>query len=76
MVVELIYQNERGLTTKLSQFYNALSATNAHVICLTETWLNDDFSNENFAHQITVCIVEIGIISSVEPRWAVDQAQQ
>lgn len=40
MSLEVIYQNVRGLRTKINEFNYSLLASNADLICVTETWLN------------------------------------
>lgn len=40
MPINIIYQNVRGLRTKLDGAFENVLNTNAEIICLTETWLN------------------------------------
>lgn len=51
MVIEIISQNVRGLRTKSFDCFNSLSISRAHIICLTETWLNENLSSEEFCPQ-------------------------
>lgn len=41
----ICYQNVRGLNTKVTDFYNATSASTFHVLALTETWLDVNVNN-------------------------------
>jgi hypothetical protein len=45
MNLSIYYQNVRGLRSKLSDFYNAISAENYDVIICTETWLNNSVTD-------------------------------
>lgn len=39
------YQNTRGLRTKYNQFMANCANIDADIVCVTEIWLNSDFSN-------------------------------
>ena len=41
MLLNMYYQNTRGLRTKTHAFYSAMSAHNYDLIFITETWLNE-----------------------------------
>ena len=42
-VISILYQNVRGLRTKVDEFFVAVSDVQYDVIVLTETWLNECF---------------------------------
>lgn len=44
-MTSIYYQNVRGLRTKLDEFQRNMSASGYPIVCLTETWLNDDFND-------------------------------
>lgn len=47
--LSIYYQNVRGLRTKSNEFLAAVLGCNYDIICITETWLNENFySNEYF----------------------------
>ena len=53
--LQIIYQNVRGLRTKVNEFYVSLIDNPYDVICLSESWLSDDISsNELFSSAYTV----------------------
>lgn len=55
LVLNIYYQNTRGLRTKVDSFFLAVMDADYHVIVLTETWLNDTFfSTQLFGHSYTV----------------------
>lgn len=39
----MVYQNVRGLRTKLNEFNVIMGASDADIVFITETWLNDGF---------------------------------
>lgn len=41
-IINIFYQNVRGLLKKIPFLRNALLNVNYNIICLTETWLNDN----------------------------------
>ncbi|XP_031332835.1 uncharacterized protein LOC116163124 [Photinus pyralis] len=43
--MQVYYQNVRGIRTKMQNLMQSVFATNYDVICLTETWLNQDISS-------------------------------
>lgn len=43
MSLEIVYQNVRGLRTKINDFNLSLLNCNADIVCVTESWLNSDF---------------------------------
>lgn len=43
MSLEVMYQNVRGLRTKLDDFSLSVNCSSADIICITETWLSNDF---------------------------------
>jgi hypothetical protein len=45
--LDMFYQNVRGLRTKSVEFFNVCSF-DFKIVCLTETWLNESFSSQNF----------------------------
>lgn len=49
MSLEVIYQNVRGLRTKIDEFNYSLLASNADLVCVTETWLNSQFLDAELA---------------------------
>lgn len=51
MVIEILSQNVRGLRTKSFNCFNSLSTSRAHIICPTETWLNENFTSGEFCPQ-------------------------
>lgn len=46
--LNVYYQNCRGLRTKQAEFVNNLIGSDYDVVCLTETWLSDDFYSSNY----------------------------
>lgn len=48
MALSLLYQNVRGLRTKVDALRIGIENSDADVICLTETWLNNDFDDGEF----------------------------
>jgi exonuclease III len=46
--LSLIYQNVRGLNTKIDQFYSNAIANDVDVIAITETWLRNDVLNAEY----------------------------
>lgn len=47
-MVEILYQNVRGLRTKVNEFATNFLNSNAQIFCLTETWLSDAFNSSEF----------------------------
>lgn len=45
MSLNIYYQNTNGLRTKLNDFYLASTVTNADVICITESYLNNNINS-------------------------------
>lgn len=46
--LKCLYQNTRGLRTKIAQgLKNRISNADKHIIALTETWLNSNFFSES-----------------------------
>lgn len=45
---DIIYQNVRGLRTKLTEFSNSLATLKSDIFCATETWLNDSIDTNEF----------------------------
>lgn len=45
MSVSIVYQNVRGLRTKLNDFNSCLLNCDADIVCITETWLNQNILN-------------------------------
>lgn len=43
--ITIVYQNVRGLRTKLKQFYTSLASSGADIICVTESWLNSSIAD-------------------------------
>lgn len=41
----MVYQNVRGLRTKLGEFNSCLLNCDADINCITETWLNQNISD-------------------------------
>lgn len=46
--LDIFYQNVRGLRTKSVEIFDNVCSSDFKIICLTETWLNESFSNSNF----------------------------
>lgn len=46
--LEIFYQNVRGLRTKSTEIFNTVCSFDYEIICLTETWLNESFSTQDF----------------------------
>jgi hypothetical protein len=44
----IYYQNVRGLGIKQHEFYDSVCETNFDIICLSETWLNDQRYNHKY----------------------------
>lgn len=42
MSLDIIYQNVRGLRTKLNEFNSSLLNCDADIVCITESWLNSN----------------------------------
>lgn len=49
-MTEVLYQNVRGLRTKVNEFAANLINSSAQIVCLTETWLSDAFNSSEFLH--------------------------
>lgn len=49
MALHILYQNVRGLRTKLPNFKLSVIAGSFDMIAVTETWLNDNISDEELA---------------------------
>lgn len=47
-MLKIFYQNVRGLRTKTTDLKRSLAQSNDDVVCMTETWLNNGFSNVEF----------------------------
>lgn len=48
MTVSVLYQNVPGLKSKLTNIYKNSLDCEHQIICLTETWLNDNISSSEF----------------------------
>ena len=46
--LSIYYQNVRGLRTKSHEFLSGILNCNYDIVCITETWLNDGFYNNEF----------------------------
>lgn len=46
MDISLLYQNVRGLRTKTREFRESLAACDNDIICVTESWLNQNVNDE------------------------------
>lgn len=46
--IHTYYQNCRGLRTKSNEFYQNMLGCDYHMVCLTETWLNDTHNSYNY----------------------------
>lgn len=46
--LSIYYQNCNGLRTKQSEFYNNFVGCSYDIVCLTETWLNNNFNSYNY----------------------------
>ncbi|KAL4713367.1 hypothetical protein ACJJTC_016835 [Scirpophaga incertulas] len=44
-MINIYYQNVRGLRTKVTDFYRSVCLHNYEIVCLTETWLLDTIKN-------------------------------
>lgn len=49
MALNVIYQNVRGLRGKLNEFNFRILSCDADLICITETWLNSQFTDAEIA---------------------------
>lgn len=47
-MMRILYQNVRGLRTKTTELKLSLTQQNEDVVCLTETWLNEYFLDNEF----------------------------
>ncbi|KAJ8977614.1 hypothetical protein NQ317_010234 [Molorchus minor] len=45
MDLVVYYQNTRGLRSKTNEFYTSTLSSTADIICLSETWLNDNIKD-------------------------------
>lgn len=53
--ISIYYQNVRELRTKTTEFYNQVLLTDFNIICVSETWLDEDISSDKlFPQQYTV----------------------
>ena len=43
--LKISYQNDRGMRTKLKHFYICSSAATRDIVCISETWLNENYSD-------------------------------
>lgn len=48
VMISIFYQNCNGLRTKSSLFFSNLVGCSYDIVCLTETWLNENFMNCNY----------------------------
>jgi hypothetical protein len=63
--LEIFYKNVRGLWTKSSKIYDNVCSYDFKIICLTETWLNESFINQNLLPEshTAYCADRVYIIS-------------
>lgn len=47
-MLNIYYQNTRGLRTKSEEFMINILQSEPEIICLTETWLNDSLVNSEY----------------------------
>lgn len=48
MSISILTQNTRGLRTKVNEFFSNLCNLTADFVCITETWLNDEFQSSEY----------------------------
>lgn len=48
MALSILYQNVRGLRTKIDSVRLGIESSDADIICLTETWLNNNYNDSEF----------------------------
>lgn len=53
--ISIAYQNTRGLRTKSSEFLRNTISTDHDIVCITETWLNQEhFNNDYFPNTYNI----------------------
>lgn len=55
MVFTILYQNVRGLRTKVNELYSSLLNVDADFVCITESWLNDNILSTEFLNENLIC---------------------
>lgn len=66
MAFSILYQNVRGLRTKIDELRLGIESSDAKVICLTETWLNSNFDDGEFLNSNFISHRRDRSISSVK----------
>lgn len=66
MAFSILYQNVRGLRTKIDELRLGIESSDAKVICLTETWLNRNFDDGEFLNSNFISHRRDRSISSVK----------
>lgn len=71
-ILNMLYQNVRGLNTKIEDFFFATTSCSFDLLLITETWLNSSvFTSELFPQNFNVIKGRIAIVSWLEKLEAV-----